>query len=320
MSPSPRIILSGASRGLGLAVLRLLLEKHNARVATFSRTLTAELPAVQEQYGKSRVLVLQGDIGSPDDNARVVKTMVDTFGGVDGLVLNAGSLEPIGMAFLSKLNLSPSPHDLLGFLIPPSNLLILIHQLLHWHLSPSLPQTLGHFPCKLADVPLSALTPYVQTNLLSTIYLVQPALPYLRDSPLKGRIVLVSSGASTTGYQAWGLYSMAKAGMNSLCRTLAAEEKENGVSVFAVRPGVVDLAVQRAPTLIPLQQMQALIRSSGPGFMAPSDMKKFTSLHEDGALLAPELPGAAIASLVTSTANAELSGEFLDWSDKRLVR
>jgi len=34
---------------------------------------------------------------------------------------------------------------------------------------------------------------------------------------------------------------MAKAGMNSLCRTLAAEEKGNGVGVWAVRPGLVDV-------------------------------------------------------------------------------
>ena len=34
---------------------------------------------------------------------------------------------------------------------------------------------------------------------------------------------------------------MVKAGMNSLCRTLAAEEKDNGVGVWAVRPGMIDV-------------------------------------------------------------------------------
>jgi NAD(P)-dependent dehydrogenase (short-subunit alcohol dehydrogenase family) len=56
----------------------------------------------------------------------------------------------------------------------------------------------------------------------------------------------VSSGASAKGYAAWGLYSMVKAGMNSLARTLAAEEKESGVLVYAVRPGVVDVSRARA--------------------------------------------------------------------------
>jgi len=35
---------------------------------------------------------------------------------------------------------------------------------------------------------------------------------------------------------------MSKAAQNSLVRTLATEEKANGVSVFAVRPGVVDVS------------------------------------------------------------------------------
>ena len=80
------------------------------------------------------------------------------------------------------------------------------------------------------------------------LYLIKPALPYLRKSraestaAITGRVILVSSGASAKGYAAWGLYSMVKAGMNSLARTLAAEEKESGVLVYAVRPGVVDVS------------------------------------------------------------------------------
>lgn len=36
---------------------------------------------------------------------------------------------------------------------------------------------------------------------------------------------------------------MSKAAQNSFVRTLAVEEKANGVSVFAVRPGVVDVSL-----------------------------------------------------------------------------
>lgn len=34
---------------------------------------------------------------------------------------------------------------------------------------------------------------------------------------------------------------MAKAGMNSLARTVASEEKENGVAIWSVRPGMVNV-------------------------------------------------------------------------------
>lgn len=94
---SPVIILTGASRGLGLAVLRILLSKHNARVATLSRSLTPELQGAVDEYGADRVLPVQGDVSKPEDNAGVVKEAVDKWGQLDGLVLNAGSIDPVGM-------------------------------------------------------------------------------------------------------------------------------------------------------------------------------------------------------------------------------
>ncbi|ODO11113.1 hypothetical protein I350_01715 [Cryptococcus amylolentus CBS 6273] len=252
---SPVIILTGASRGLGLSVLRILLDTHNARIATLSRSLTPELEAAAKDY-PGRVHPVQGDVGKPEDNARVVKEAVEKWGQLDGLIVNAGSIDPVG---------------------------------------------------KLGSVSLDALTPYIQTNLLASIYLIQPALPHLRKS--KGRIVLVSSGASSTGYQAWGLYSMAKAGMNSLARTLASEEKESGVSTFAVRPGVVNVP--------DISQMQLFLRTHGPGEMSDTDMAKFQGAYEKGELLAPEQPGSVLAGLAVK-GPAELSGEYINWADERL--
>ncbi|WWC63442.1 uncharacterized protein I303_106044 [Kwoniella dejecticola CBS 10117] len=249
MSKSPVIILTGASRGLGLAVLQLLLSNHNARVTTLSRSISSELQAVVKQYGQDRVLPIQGDVGRSEDNIRVVEETVKKWGEIDGLILNAGTIEPK----------------------------------------------------KLDSVPIDSLASYVQTNLLSTIYLVQPALPHLRKT--KGKVVLISSGASTTGYQAWGLYSMAKAGMNSLARTLAAEEKENEVAVFAIRPGMVN--------------MQALLRNEGPATMHPDEMVKFQNAHKNGELLAPEQPGSVIAGLAID-GSLELTGEYINWADDRL--
>ncbi|KAE8541862.1 hypothetical protein D1P53_002036 [Cryptococcus gattii VGV] len=262
---SPVIILTGASRGLGLAVLRILLSKHNARVATLSRSLTPELQGAVDEYGADRVLSVQGDVSKPEDNARVVKEAVDKWGQLDGLVLNAGSIDPVA---------------------------------------------------KIGNVQLDALVPYVQTNLLSTIYLLQPALPHLRKS--KGRVVLVSSGASSTGYQAWGLYSMAKAGMNSLARTVASEERENGVAIFSIRPGMVNVASDPMALLhTDLEQMQSFLRAYGPAEMSPTDMAKFQGAYEKGELLAPEQPGSVLAAMAVK-GPVELSGEYINWSDERL--
>jgi NAD(P)-dependent dehydrogenase (short-subunit alcohol dehydrogenase family) len=93
---SPRIILTGGSRGLGLAILRILLSKYNARVATLSRSFPPDLRAVADKYGDDRVLVVQGDIGKSEDNEAVVRQATNKWGGLDGLVLNAGQLDPVG--------------------------------------------------------------------------------------------------------------------------------------------------------------------------------------------------------------------------------
>lgn len=96
MSPdSAVIILTGASRGLGLAVLRILLTQHNARVTTLSRSLTSEFQAVVKDHG-DRVVAIQGDVGDVETNARAVRETVDKWGGLDGLILNAGAVEPLG--------------------------------------------------------------------------------------------------------------------------------------------------------------------------------------------------------------------------------
>lgn len=95
-SASPIVILTGASRGLGLAILRLLLSKHNARVAAFSRSSPPELEATLAEFGSDRVLLFRGDVAKVEDNKRCVDETVQKWGGVDSVVFNAGQLEPLG--------------------------------------------------------------------------------------------------------------------------------------------------------------------------------------------------------------------------------
>ncbi|KAI9637387.1 uncharacterized protein MKK02DRAFT_23892 [Dioszegia hungarica] len=255
---SPIIILTGASRGLGLSTLQILLSRYNARVTTLSRSTPPDFQAVVEKYGDDRVLAIQGDVGDQATNAEVVKRTVEKWGGVDGLVLNAGGLEPLG---------------------------------------------------RIADLDLSVLTTCSNTNLHSALYIIQPALPYLRKGRgadgAKGRIVLTSSGASMTGYVGWGLYCMAKSGLNALARVLANEEKEAGVAVWAVRPGVINT------------DMQSLLRDKGPGVMDPTQLQKFQDMYDNGQLLPPDEPGAVLAGLAVK-GPIELTGEYIEWKDDRL--
>lgn len=90
--------------------------------------------------------------------------------------------------------------------------------------------------------------------------------------------------------------------MNSLARTLANEEPS--VTTIALRPGVVDTA------------MQEQIRSSGGSHMKAEEHARFTNLHKDGKLVKAELPGAVMANLALR-GKKELSGEFVSWDEEK---
>jgi NAD(P)-dependent dehydrogenase (short-subunit alcohol dehydrogenase family) len=81
-------VVTGASKGIGLAVTRTLLDE-GARVVATSRNTTPEL---EELSGD--LLHVPADLMDPDAPAEVVARAVETFGGLDILVNNAGGPPP----------------------------------------------------------------------------------------------------------------------------------------------------------------------------------------------------------------------------------
>ncbi|KAF9076717.1 hypothetical protein BDP27DRAFT_1312476 [Rhodocollybia butyracea] len=156
--------------------------------------------------------------------------------------------------------------------------------------------------CRIGDqTPISAWKECFDINFFSLVTTITATLPSLRESGLGGKIVFVSSGAAEgSAYSGWGAYSASKAAMNSLCRTLAAEDPS--VISVAVRPGIVDT------------DMQVEIRGTGSLAMGPVH-QKFVDLHQTGSLLKPEDPGHVIAALAVDCPK-ELSGEFVSWNDE----
>lgn len=88
----PVIVVTGASKGIGLAVTKILLQTFNANVAALSRTLTPELEALA---GPS-LLFVKTDVTDEAAVAAAMTTTEETYGSIDGLVLNAGTLYPLG--------------------------------------------------------------------------------------------------------------------------------------------------------------------------------------------------------------------------------
>lgn len=92
-----RAVVTGASKGIGLALTRALAE-HGVRVVAASRSCTPELAQILDQFGS--VVHHPVDLSAPLGPSEAVNRAADEFGGVDVLVNNVGAGSP-GAGFLS---------------------------------------------------------------------------------------------------------------------------------------------------------------------------------------------------------------------------
>ena len=81
-------IVTGASRGIGLAVAQRLVDE-GARVVVTARKPDG-LAAAVEQLGASAAVAVAGPSDDPDHQQEAVETAVERFGGLDVLVNNTG--------------------------------------------------------------------------------------------------------------------------------------------------------------------------------------------------------------------------------------
>jgi NAD(P)-dependent dehydrogenase (short-subunit alcohol dehydrogenase family) len=95
-------------------------------------------------------------------------------------------------------------------------------------------------------------------------------------------------------------YSVSKAGLEMLTLTLAKECGGTGVTVNAVRPGVVETPMQ--------EYMRALPRD----LVGEEFHSRFHGLHERGELLDPALPARLVVRLVQT----DRSGEVVDTRER----
>ncbi|WP_141500542.1 SDR family NAD(P)-dependent oxidoreductase [Paenibacillus luteus] len=78
----------------------------------------------------------------------------------------------------------------------------------------------------------------IATNLTGPFLLTKAVLPTMRKARY-GRIINITSGLSWNGAGGYAAYSAAKAGLESLTRTLADEEYEYGILANLYNPGTI---------------------------------------------------------------------------------
>jgi NAD(P)-dependent dehydrogenase (short-subunit alcohol dehydrogenase family) len=95
-------LVTGASRGLGLEVARILAQRGLRLILTARGALELE-QAAGELGPRTDVIALPGDIGERVHAERLVNAGVARFGGIDLLVNNASTLGPIPQPRLESL-------------------------------------------------------------------------------------------------------------------------------------------------------------------------------------------------------------------------
>jgi len=146
----------------------------------------------------------------------------------------------------------------------------------------------------VADTDPDEVERVVRVHALAPHFLSRAALPHLRKNP-RSDIVMISSVA-TTGMGANGApYNMGKAAMEALAKTMAKEERKNGVRVNIV-----------APSLTVTEMGSRLAKARGS-----ANIHDLDATSPFGRVSIPEDVANVVAFLV-SDANAYVSGQKIN--------
>lgn len=121
----------------------------------------------------------------------------------------------------------------------------------------------------------------ISVNLTAPIVLASLFCRVFASDAVERRIINVSSGAAQSAISGEALYCIAKAGLEMLTRTIAAERPSRNFRVITLRPGVIDTA------------MQSFARSQQKERMPSVDI--FKGFHAGGQLVPPDVVARKVA-------------------------
>ena len=190
-------IVTGASRGLGLAMAKGLAEAGYAVVMTAAgdaEALTAASRSINAETASSRTSPILADASSADACEAVARHALDRFGGLDVLINNAGR----GMRYVSN-----------EFLTNPTRF---------WEVEPDIWRMV------------------IDTNVNGPFLMARAVVPHLLSKGW-GRVVNISMNRETMRRQGFSPYGPSKAALESETAIWAQDLVGSGITVNALLPG-----------------------------------------------------------------------------------
>ncbi len=141
----------------------------------------------------------------------------------------------------------------------------------------------------------------IQVNVTAVLQIVALFIKHTQHLTSSKKIINISSGAALKPYEGWSVYCASKSAVDMLTKVVAKEQEsvENGISISAIYPGVVNT------------QMQTTIRNT-PKEDFPS-YDKFFNLYKNNELLLPDDVAEKVFSLEHQ--NILKNGDVVDIRD-----
>ena len=178
------ILVTGASRGIGKEIAKLLAEKGNKVIANYNKS---EEQAKVLQKENKNIEIYKADVSKREEVHKMIEDIIKKHDKIDVLINNAGISE-------NKL---------------------------------------------FTDVTDEDWSKMINTNLYSVFCVTQEVLPNMIHNK-KGCIVNISSIWGMVGASCESIYSVTKAGINGMTKSLAKELGPSNIRVNAIAPGIID--------------------------------------------------------------------------------
>ena len=181
-------IVTGASRGIGRAIAKMLAENNYIVIANYYRSEAEAVQLKEELENQNKQIdIFKADVSKREEVKQLIEYTLNKYGKIDVLINNAG---------ISKSQL-------------------------------------------FTDVTDNDWNKIIQNNLYSAFCVTQEVLPNMIHNK-NGCIINISSIWGLVGASCESIYSISKAGIDAMTKSLAKELGPSNIRVNSIAPGLID--------------------------------------------------------------------------------